>query len=86
MSAVLHLPNEVRIPVRQNHSEIAKFISHVDKTYLSVVAEVERILNDIGMSSSIEQLYHFISITIETVDRSAARRELYTFCISLMTF
>jgi hypothetical protein len=37
LSAELYLPDECRVPVQENHTNMVKFASEVDKTFQTVV-------------------------------------------------
>jgi len=41
LSAQLHLSIENRVPVNKNHTDMVKFASPVDPTYLSVVTHMK---------------------------------------------
>ncbi|KAF8540455.1 hypothetical protein BDD12DRAFT_804470 [Trichophaea hybrida] len=43
-SVLLHLPAEHRVPVDENHTNMVKFDSPVDRTYLTVVKHLKRCL------------------------------------------
>jgi len=53
VSAQLYLPNEYRIPVPCNHTEMVKFLAPLDRTYSSVAShlktEVDHIRNERSM-------------------------------------
>jgi hypothetical protein len=53
VSAQLYLPNEYRIPVSCNHTDMVKFLAPSDRTYCSVAshlrAEVDHIQNERSM-------------------------------------
>ena len=53
VSALLYLPNEHRIPVPCNHTDMVKFLAPSDKTYCSVAShirgEIEHILAERSM-------------------------------------
>jgi hypothetical protein len=52
VSAQLHLPNEYRIPVPCNHTDMVKFLAPSDKTYCSVASHMEVEVGHILIESS----------------------------------
>ncbi|KAF8253337.1 hypothetical protein K440DRAFT_534211, partial [Wilcoxina mikolae CBS 423.85] len=51
-SALLYLPNEYRIPVGQNHTDMVKFMSPTDETYRTVVTHMKETLEMIHQTHS----------------------------------
>jgi len=47
MSAQLHLPNEFRILVERNHSNMVKSLSPSDPTYITVVRHLKECVDKI---------------------------------------
>lgn len=47
ISAQLHLPNESRIPVPRNHSDMVKFLSPSDLVYMTVVRHLKECIDKI---------------------------------------
>jgi hypothetical protein len=52
VSARLYLPNEHRIPVPFNHTNMAKFLAPSDRTYCSVVSHIEAEVEDLWIVRS----------------------------------
>jgi hypothetical protein len=49
ISAQLFLPNEHRIPVQHNHTDMVKYIASTDSTYQTVVKHIRDCVNEVGM-------------------------------------
>jgi hypothetical protein len=47
ISALLHLPNEVMIPVHKNHRDIVKFTTRGVLNYTTVVGHIRKCLDEI---------------------------------------
>jgi hypothetical protein len=45
VSSLLRLPNERRIPVARNHTDIVKFHDQSDPTYRTVVAHIQKCID-----------------------------------------
>jgi hypothetical protein len=52
VSAQLYLPNEHRIPVPSNHTDMVKFLAPSDRTYCSVVSHIEIEVDQIWIERS----------------------------------
>ena len=51
-SAQLYLPNEHRIPVPYNHTDMVKFLAPSDRTYCSIVSHIKRDVEQIWVKRS----------------------------------
>ncbi|KAF8251998.1 hypothetical protein K440DRAFT_595037 [Wilcoxina mikolae CBS 423.85] len=55
VSAQLYLPGEYRLPVERNHTELAKFPTRGDSTYLTVVNHMRQCLEEISGDSQLSK-------------------------------
>jgi hypothetical protein len=67
VSAQLHLPNEYRIPVPCNHTDMVKFLAPSDGTYRSVASHMEVEVRHIWIKSSMYFNDEWPSIIMLTV-------------------
>ena len=56
-SAQLYLPNEYRIPVPHNHTNMVKFLSPSDGTYRTVVTRIKECLDHIVEARSMSSIH-----------------------------
>ena len=52
VSALLYLPNEHRIPVPYNHTDMVKFLAPSDRTYCSVSSHIRTVVEHIWVKRS----------------------------------